>query len=172
MKTVVLGPRPAELEALIERRHELGLDLYDEVWEGSYHVVPAPHPAHGFVERRLAVLIDPAAVSRGLVGTGPFNLGEPDDYRVPDGGYHRGLPDTAFVPTAAIVVEVVSPDDETFAKFDFFAARGVDELVIADPATRTVRLFSLGQDGRYVEVDGSGLLGVRASELTSAIDWP
>jgi Uma2 family endonuclease len=172
VKTVVLGPRPAELESLIERRRKLGLDLYDEVWEGSYHVVPAPHPAHGFVERRLAVLLEPAAEAHGLVGIGPFNLGEPDDYRVPDGGYHRGMPDTVFVPTAALVVEVVSPDDETFAKFDFYAAHGVDELLVADPATRSVRLFALSAGGRYVETERSELLGVRASELTAAIAWP
>ena len=172
MKTVVLGPRPAELEALIARRRELGLDLYDEIWEGSYHVVPAPRPAHGFVERRLAILLEPAADAHGLVGTGPFNLGERDDYRVPDGGYHRGLPDAVFVETAAIVVEVVSPDDETFANFDFYAAHAVDELLIADPATRSVRLFRLADGGRYVETDRSELLGIRADELTAAIAWP
>lgn len=43
-KTVVLGPRPQELVALIERRQALGLDTYDEVWEGTYHVAPAAHP--------------------------------------------------------------------------------------------------------------------------------
>jgi len=79
VKTVVLGPRPAEPEALIARRRRLGQDLYDEVWEGSYHVVPAPHRAHGFVENELAIPLAPAATAVGLVGTGPFNLGEPED---------------------------------------------------------------------------------------------
>jgi len=37
MKTVVLGPRPQALEALIRRRQEQGLDTFDEVWEGTYH---------------------------------------------------------------------------------------------------------------------------------------
>jgi len=31
MKTVVLGPRPQALEALIRRRQEQGLDTFDEV---------------------------------------------------------------------------------------------------------------------------------------------
>lgn len=172
MKTVVLGPPPAELERLIARRRQLGLDLYDEVWEGSYHVAPAPHPSHGFVERELAVLLAPAAKAKRLMGTGPFNLGERHDYRVPDGGYHRALPDTVFVDTAAVVVEVVSPDDETFAKFGFYATHGVEEILVADPAIRSVRLFALTETGNYVEHDHSALLGVDAAELTASIPWP
>ncbi len=31
MKTVVVGPHPAELGELIRRRHELGQDLFNEV---------------------------------------------------------------------------------------------------------------------------------------------
>jgi Uma2 family endonuclease len=173
VRTVVLGPPPAEIEALIARRRSLGIDLFDEVWEGSYHMAPAPHPGHGYIETQLAIVLAPLATSAGLIGTGPFNLGERDDYRVPDRGYHRALPDSVFVPTAAIVVEVVSPDDETFAKFDFYATHGVDELVIADPADRTVRVFCRPADSAgYVESNGSGLLGISAAELTTAITWP
>ncbi len=40
MRTVVLGPRPPELQALVERRRALGQDLHDEVWHGDYHVAP------------------------------------------------------------------------------------------------------------------------------------
>ena len=69
-------------------------------------------------------------------------------------------------------MEVVSPDDETFAKFDFYAAHGVEELLIADPTLRSVQFFVLAEGGRYVEVESSALLGVRAAEVTSAIAWP
>jgi Uma2 family endonuclease len=171
VRTVVLGPRPPEFEALLERRHALGQDLYDEVWEGEYHVVPAPHPFHGYVDRRLAVILDPLAQRAGLVGTGPFNLGTPDDYRVPDGGLHRGMPMTTFVPTAAVVVEIVSPDDETWNKVDFYAAHSVDELLIADPLKRSVSWLVLGADG-YRQQDSSPLLGVGSAELTAQIHWP
>jgi len=41
MRTVLLEP-PAEVRAWLARRRELGQDLYDEVWEGEYHVAPAP----------------------------------------------------------------------------------------------------------------------------------
>ena len=42
------------------------------------------------------------------------------------------------MPTAAVVVEVVSPDDETYEKSGFYAAHGVDELIVADPAGRSL----------------------------------
>lgn len=167
----MLGPRPQEIDALIDRRRRLGIDSFDEVWEGSYHVAPAAHPAHGYVDSELRVFLASFARAAGLVGTGPFNLGVADDYRVPDGGYHRSLPAGVWVPTAAIVVEVVSPDDETFEKFGFYAAHGVHELIVADPAARSVRCWHL-RDGRYEEAARSDLLAVTAEDVTRAIPWP
>ena len=35
MSTVVLGQPPAELEALLARRDQLGLDGHDELWQGD-----------------------------------------------------------------------------------------------------------------------------------------
>jgi Uma2 family endonuclease len=171
MRTVVLGPRPPEFEALLEQRHALGQDLYDEVWEGEYHLAPAPHPFHGYLDGQLAVALHPLARQARLVDTGPFNLGSPDDYRVPDRGLHRGLPTTTFVPTAAIVIEIVSPDDETWDKIDFYAAHSVDELLIVDPRKRSVTWLVL-EAGRYAERDSSSLLRVSSDELSGQIDWP
>ena len=167
----MLGPRPAELEALIERRRAQGLDRYDEVWAGEYHMVPAAHPSHGYVDNQIAVLIDPHTRRAGLVGTGPFNLGAPDNYRVPDRGLHRGLPSTTWVRTAAMVVEIVSPDDETWDKLDFYAAHLVDEVLIVDPQERSVTCLRL-EAGRYLPVEVSGLLTVAAAELARRVDWP
>lgn len=171
MKTVVLGARPQELEDFIRRRQTLGLDRFDEVWEGIYHVAPAAHPSHGYIDHALAVLLDPYATAAGLVATGPFNLGEPDDYRVPDHGYHRHLPADVWVESAAVVVEVVSPDDETYAKFDFYAAHGVEELIIADPSNQSIRCYERRGD-HYIEASASTVLGVGADTLTAGIDWP
>jgi len=171
MKTVVLGPRPEALETLIRRRQTQGLDTFDEVWEGAYHVAPAAHPAHGYVDHALAVLLDPFARAADLVATGPFNLGQPDDYRVPDHGYHRRLPEGVWVTSAAVVVEVVSPDDETYAKFDFYASRQVDELIVADPQARTVRCYRREGES-YVEAPRSAVLAVDADDLTRRIAWP
>jgi hypothetical protein len=45
MRTVVLGTRPDELEALIARRHALGFDDHDEVWEGGQPTTRIDGPA-------------------------------------------------------------------------------------------------------------------------------
>jgi Uma2 family endonuclease len=159
------------LDELIARRQALGQDVFDEVWDGEYHMAPGPSAEHGRVDYELTVLLRPRARAAGLVGTGPFNLGTRDDYRVPDGGLHRGKPKGIFLSTAAVVVEVVSPDDETYLKFDFYASHGVEELVVADPQLRTVRVWQL-IDGVLTETGKSDLLGVSATDLTRDIDWP
>ena len=173
MRTVVVGPRPVVLEALIAERVAKGLDLFDELWEGDYHMAPAPHPRHGIIDRQLAAVIDPVAIEHGLVPIGPFNLGEPDDYRVPDSGYCERAPEDTFVSTAVIVVEIVSPGDESFAKLPFYAARGVQEVVIVDPIERTVRFHQLiGDANGYREVAGSRALGLTADEVSAQLRWP
>lgn len=172
MKTVVLGPRPVELQVLIDRRRSLGIDTYDEEWEGEYHMAPAAHSAHGYLDNGLAVLLDPMARAAGLVGIGPFNLGQPGDYRVPDRGYMRGQPTGVWLPTAAVVVEIVSPDDETFEKFGFYARHQVDEILTVDPAVRAVVWWRRRSDRDYAEAAASGLLAFTAADLAAAIDWP
>ena len=172
MRTVVVGPVPEELAALIERRRATGADLYDEVWEGDYHMAPAPHAAHGLLDDELAALLRPLARAAGLVGSGPFNLGDADDYRVPDRALHRTRPTATWVATAALVVEITSPDDETWEKLPFYAARGVDEVVVADPHHRTLAWLALSADGAYERVGRSALLGVDVAEFAEKIDWP
>jgi hypothetical protein len=49
MRTVVLGERPRVLDEFIARRRALGQDVFDEVWDGEYHVVPGPSAEHGRV---------------------------------------------------------------------------------------------------------------------------
>ncbi|MCY7365736.1 MAG: Uma2 family endonuclease [Frankiaceae bacterium] len=171
MRTVVLGERPAELEALIEKRRRLGLDGHDEVWDGVYVMAPHAHSDHGIVEEELRGVLFPRAKAGGLIPGSSFNVGEPDDFRVPDGGYHRTRPGTLYVPTAAMVIEVLSPDDETFAKFDFYARHGIDEILVADPDVRTVRCWQL-IDAGYVEQPRSALLDVDMAALEAEVAWP
>ncbi len=73
--------------------------------------------------------------------------------------------------TAAIVVEIVSPDDETYAKFDFYAAHRVEEIIVADPTQKTVRCFHRTVSA-FGEEPGSTLVGVGVAELTASIRWP
>jgi hypothetical protein len=171
MRTVVLGPRPPELDALIARRRALGLDTHDEVWKGEYHMAPTAHSSHGWLDQQLAELLGPLARAAGLGGTGPFNLGAPDDFRVPDRGLHRTRPNAVWIPTAAVVVEIESPDDETWDKLDFYAGHGVDELLVVSAQTRSVIWLTL-EEGHYERVAESRLLGPDSATLGERIEWP
>jgi len=171
VRTVVLGERPRVLEELIEERRRLGLDGHDEVWEGEHHLAPHAHTRHGLVEAQLAVVLGMRARAAGLWWSGAFDLGQPDDFRVPDAGAFAEPPGTLYARTAVIVVEVLSPDDETFAKLGFYAARGVEELVVADPQERSVRLWQL-RDGALVDTGRSDLLDVEAATVVDEVRWP
>ncbi len=171
MPTLVLDPPPIEVAHLIDRRRRLGQDLLDEVWEGVLHMNPAPHSRHANVQQQLAVLLDPLARTAGLLPLGIFNLGGAEDYRVPDGGLLRPGPDAVYLPTAALVIEIVSPGDESWEKLPFYAARGVDELLIVDPQERTVSWLGL-EAGNYQHLKRSRLVDTGPSELAGRIDWP
>jgi Uma2 family endonuclease len=173
MPTVVLDPQPHELEALRERRRRFGLDRLDEVWEGVLHMVPAPNDIHADIGQQLAILLDGPAREAGLFPTmQEFNLGESEhDFRVPDGGLHRARRWGTWEHTAPLVVEIVSPGDETWQKLPFYAAQKVDELLIVDPQERAVRWLSL-QSGKYRDVERSGVIEFGPHELAQRIDWP
>jgi Uma2 family endonuclease len=173
MATLVRDPEPVELQWLRERRERLGLDHYDEVWEGVLHMNPPPSGEHQYILQQLAVLLDPLARRAGLVPlVQVFAVGEGrDDYRAPDGGLHRTQPRGVWHRTAALVIEVLSPGDETWAKIDFYAAHDIDELLIVDPQERRVHWFAL-QDGEYKRVQRSSLIELGPSELAEQISWP
>ncbi|HEY1537891.1 MAG TPA: Uma2 family endonuclease [Solirubrobacteraceae bacterium] len=172
MPTLVLGTPPPELEALLERRRFAGVDRLDEVWQGVRHMVPGPSFEHAQVAQQLAVLLDAPARSAGLVPTmHEFNLGEGEhDFRVPDGGLHRPGAAGLWLPTAALVVEVRSPGDESWQKLGFFAAHHVDEVLIVDPAERTVTWLGL-RDGEYEPVGRSGLIELGPTDIAARLDW-
>jgi hypothetical protein len=110
VRTLLPDPPSVEFQELLERRRRWGADTHDEVWDGVYRMNPAPSGRHVVIQQQLAVILDGPARARELIPTvGEFNLGEPANYRVPDGGLHRDWRDRLFYPTAALVVEIVSP---------------------------------------------------------------
>jgi hypothetical protein len=174
MKTVVLGEQPDLLASLILQRQRLGLDVHDEVWDGDYHMAPAANMRHGEVQALLVELLAPAIRRVGLVLTLEFNLGSHKNFRVPDLGVHRRKTRDTWISTAAIVGEVVSPNDETYEKFGFYFDAGVEEILVVELASSTVteidivRWFIRTTDS-FVETDSSMVLGVHASEIASFI---
>lgn len=190
MPTLVMDPAPAEIDALIERRRRLGLDHRDEMWEGVYRMNPPPSHEHQAILQQLAVLLDGLARDAGLEPLiQAFGLGDgKDSYRVPDGGLHRPGASGVWHTTAALVIEIVPPGDDSWKKLPFFAAHGVEEVLIVDPAKRSVDWLGLLADpaiqavcpgsvdprsvGEYRPIERSGLIDLSARDLAERIDWP
>lgn len=136
-------------------------------------MVPAPSGEHAEISQQLAELLGPLARAAGLVAAiAEFNLGKDDhDFRVPDGGLHRGRPTGVWQPTAALVIEIVSPGDESWEKLPFYAAHDVDEVLIVDPQERSVSWLAL-DDREYRPLEHSRLLDLGAKGLAEQLDWP
>jgi Uma2 family endonuclease len=172
MRAVVLDPPTAGLEEVLERRRRSGLDRLDEVWEGVLHMVPAPSYAHARVESQLHMILGQAAREAGLETIGQSNLGEGEhDYRVPDAALHPPGTYGTWHSTAALVLEIVSPGDESWEKLPFYAAHDVDEVLIVDPQKHSVDWLGL-HEGEYRPIERSGLIELGTGELVERIDWP
>jgi Putative restriction endonuclease len=174
MQTLFLEPLPSQVEELLERRRRWGADVFDEVWDGVHHAA-TPFATSGsiaLVREGLRTALAPLARQAGMQLIGAFNIGEWNaDYRVPHAGLHRELSWDMCAPTAALVIEIVSPGDESWEKLPFYAAHNVDEVLIVDPQERSVSWLALG-DGKYHPVEHSGLIDVGTRELAEQIDWP
>ena len=172
MRTLLPDPAPADFQALLERRRLSGADRHDEVWEGVLHMSPEASRAHLDIQQQLAELLGPLARDAGLVpGIGGFNLGDPDDYRAPDGGLFRDRSTAVWNATAALVIEIVSSGDETWEKFPFFAAHHIEEIVVVDPQKRAVEWFEL-DGGQYRALEQNRLIHLGRDELARLLVWP
>jgi Uma2 family endonuclease len=132
-----------------------------------------PPPSHEH-ERLVSVLhrvLGPYADAAALELTGGIGLGHQDDYRVPDLALHRPGAGAQWHPTAALVIEIVSPGDESWKKLPFYAEHDVDEVLIVDPDERTVAWLALEQ-GEYHPIERSSLIQLGAGEFAGRIDWP
>ena len=71
--------------ALLESRASLGLDHFDEMWDGVLHMNPPPRGWHQMMATRLLLTIGPAASQLGLHCAAEIALyRDHDDYRTPD----------------------------------------------------------------------------------------
>jgi hypothetical protein len=173
MTIVLVGTPPTEVEQYLERRRQLGLDGKDEVWDGVYHVVPHAGMRHSRVQRQVENILDLPAQRRGLYVTGDFNLGNAHSFRVPDFGVHQVETVELYVPHAPLVGEVLSPDDETWKKFDFYAELRIPEIMVVDPVNEKVMAFTLDLPSlRYDEIDVSKILGISTEKVARSIQWP
>jgi Uma2 family endonuclease len=158
-------------QALLDERRRQGADRWDEMWEGELHMVPPPSEQHQAVGTKLVRALAPLAEARGLEAryeTGLFRPAVDNDYKVPDQLYARPelRSDRGFEGGAALVVEILSPGDETYVKLDWYGAIGVGEVLVIDPDTRRVELFS-NREGHMVPVEPVVItsLGVQAETV-------
>lgn len=159
-------------ESMLAERRRLGLDGHDEMWDGELHMVPPPSHAHQSLGSRLLAAMLGAADERGLLLTYETGLFvDSNDFRVPDLVLAR--PDQridAGATGALLVVEIRSPGDETDAKMPWYAARGVEEVLIVDPSSRRVELFVLDGDrlvAATAQDDGSVVVSSLAVTLST-----
>ena len=145
---------------LIAERQKLGLDRWDEVWDGVYVMSPPPNIEHQKVVDRLTAVLTACRSHKtdtvvSGVGVSPLADGWEKNYRVPDisvvltgnplvdhGTHYQGGPD--------LVVEVRSPGDHSLNKFDLYARLRVREVLIVGRDTRVPSLYRLSTKmGRY-----------------------
>lgn len=116
-----------------------------------------------------------------LLGLAEFNVGQQGDFRVPDGGWvpedtnlMQPLDEAgrAYLPTATVLLEVLSPKDESYEKFGFYAARGISEVLVAHPTERSVQCWHLHAETAPVEQPFSPALDVHMETLGGMIRWP
>lgn len=136
-------------ERFLAERRARGEDRFDEMWEGVLHMVPPPSSGHQRLGAELVMTLGPIAKARGLVvlyEAGLFRAA--DDYRQPGVIFARPEQVTprGVEGGAELVIELRSPNDETYEKLPFYAAFGVKELLVIEPTTRAVELFVL-RDG-------------------------
>lgn len=143
-------------ESLVDERRRLGIDRQDERWEGEWHFVNPPKRWHPRLNADLFLVLAPLAKGVGLDpygdSTGIFADVELD-WRVPDQAYassEQGI--EKGLTGAALVVEIRSPGDETYAKTPFYAALGVTEILVVHE-DRRFELYRLSE-GRYEQVEG------------------
>jgi Uma2 family endonuclease len=85
---------------------------------------------------------------------------------------HRPGAEGTWLHTAALVVEIISPGDETWQKLPFYTAHAVDEVLILDPVEHAVHWLGLSSDGEYRPIKRSALIALGPKDLAELIAWP
>ena len=138
-------------EAELAERKAWGLDRRDEMWEGVLHMTPAPSVEHQRVIEELILFLKPLlrSTARGALRAGINVFRADKDYRIPDltfvaagreavvaeDGTRGGGPDA--------VIEIRSPDDESYEKLPFYAAIGTREAIVIDRDSKRTEIFRL-----------------------------
>lgn len=141
-------------DRLIAERKATGIDRYDEVWDDVYVIPPIADNEHqaliGDFTAIFATTITWPDLGQAYPGV---NVSDREDdwtknYRVPDVAvFLNGCParnqHTHWLGGPDFAVEIVSEDDRTREKFDFYAKVGVRELLLVDRDPWAVELHRI-----------------------------
>lgn len=139
-------------EGFLEERRRNGHDRLDEVWDGVLHMVPQPAFQHNALGTQLLLVLNRVGSRLGLVPTYEPGFYDPvkglNNYRVPDLAlvHPDHISKRGIEGRAALLVEILSPNDESRDKLPFFGQMGVQEVWIVDPNTRALEVYT-SRDG-------------------------
>lgn len=147
---------------LLEERHRLGHDRYDEMWEGVVHMNAVPHRDHQVLGSQLFVWLYLRWRRAPQCEVYPerniaLPSGWPNDYRIPDlvlttderAEYDRG---TYIEGPPLVCIEIHSPHDEAYEKLEFYARLGVPEIWIIGRDSKQIELYALDSANRTFEL--------------------
>jgi Uma2 family endonuclease len=161
MMMVVLDPR--EQRRLRRERKLTGADRFDEVWDGVYVMAPAANNQHQWLAQEITTAIRQGIrfPEDGLVYT-TCNVSDREEkweknYRCPDvavylvGNLAQDR-DTHWFGGPDFAVEIVSPNDRSRDKLEFYFKVGVRELLIVDRKPWRLELYR--NDGMALSLAG------------------
>ncbi len=170
---------PGVEQRLIAERRASGADRKDEVWDGVYIIMPDPNVEHQRLVARLVVAL--SDVVRPPAGGDVFpglNLSDrtedwKDNYRCPDvavflSGNTARVFEAHICGPADFLVEIVSPNDKTREKFDFYGGLGVRELLLIDRQPWSLELYRLSGN----ELVPAGRSSVSQSDVIASAVLP
>ncbi|MCX7410051.1 MAG: Uma2 family endonuclease [Planctomycetales bacterium] len=156
-----------KVRRIIHRRRRLGLDRKDEVWNGRYIIMPDPDNVHQEFVAELVFILTLVVKRAGLGNVYPGgNISDREEkwtsnYRVPDVTvFLNDNPaenrNTHWFGGPDLAIEIVSDNDKSRKKLDFYASVATRELLIVDRAPWQLELFRL-IDGELVSVGKSSV---------------
>ena len=170
---------PGVEERLIAERRASGADRKDEVWDGVYIIMPDPNVEHQRLVMRLGVVfsevVNPPAGGEVFPGLNLSDRAEDwkDNYRCPDvavflSGSTAHVFEAHICGPADFLVEIVSPNDKTRDKFDFYGGLGVRELLVIDRQPWSLELYRLAGN----ELVPAGRSSVSLSDVLASAVLP
>jgi Uma2 family endonuclease len=142
---------PVAIPELLRFRERTGADRFDEMWQGVLHMTPSPSFQHQLqASRILTFLVDIWCPRTGGSAVMQVNVSTPErwdqDCRIPDVcvmGPDRLPQGAVMFVQPHVVFEIRSPGDETYEKLPFYAAVGVEAVVVVERDTKATQVFAL-----------------------------